>query len=216
VFLTVASSDAKSGMNLQFFASFARMQRLLSEQRDGTPGRELHTRIAQEVILDGSKPPRELLPIRSTIKFHFFAQYLQPGHPRYCTHEWFKSRNGVISAEEFREGLGFSEGDLPDSEFYDYWSLCKSDSTLTSCVVAREWWLSQAERFPYLHEVALYVMRVPCITTSFDSAIRVVESMFTPQQNSIDTATAAELVALRCNGDVGGYLPQGTWKTSWS
>jgi hypothetical protein len=83
-------------------------------------------------------------------------------------------------------------------------------------VAAREWWLSQAERFPYLHEVALYVMRVPCITTSFDSAIRVVESMFTPQQNSIDTATAAELVALRCNGDVGGYLPQGTWKTSWS
>jgi hypothetical protein len=220
LFLTAISRDARRGMHLLFFPSFARMQRQLSEQRDGTPGRELYKRIAREVdTLNGPEPRRRggFFRLKSTLKFHFFAQFLQPGYSRFCEDEWFKSRNGVIDAKEFREGLGFTEDELPATEFDDYWSMCKSDSTLsfTSCVAAREWWLSQSERFPNLREVALYVMRVPSITTRIDSAISVVGSMFPPQQNGIDTATAAELVALRCNGDVGGQLPQGTWTPSW-
>jgi hypothetical protein len=64
---------------------------------------------------------------------------------------------------------------------------------------------------PKTAAVALYIIRVPSVVTSRDCAIII----FSPQQNRIQTATAAELVALRCNGDGAGDLRAGAWKTSF-
>jgi hypothetical protein len=178
----------------------------------GSPGRLLHALIKQEIF--ASTEPRPM-PLVKTAKFFFFAQFLTPGFARNCGDEWFEQRQRAIEAKEFREGLGFTAAELPEEEFDEYWSVAQTTMRMVEAHEVEGWWRSRTDKFPRLSEVALYIFHTPCVVTSCDTAISVLGSMFSKQQNRLDAKTAASLIALRCNGDVAEELPLGKWRRSF-
>jgi hypothetical protein len=120
-----------------------------------------------------------------------------------------------VTDKEFRGALGFTAEELPEAEFDEYWRITKQHRLVENDLV-ETWWRDRSATFPKLHQVAVYVLRTPCVVTSCDTAISVLGSMFSSQQNRIDTSVAAQLVAMRCNGDVAeDLLPARGYRTSF-
>jgi hypothetical protein len=204
-------SESRAGQSLQMYEALMLMIDELAKTPHGSPGHALRDLVHTEI--NASTEVRRL-PLVKTVEFFFFAQFLRPGIMNICYDAWFTQRGGVIGYKEFREGLGFSEEELPEAEFDAFWKLSET-SALIEAEDVEKWWRARSLKFPRLSQVALYIIHTPCVVTSCDTAISVLGSMFTTAQNRIDTKTAAHLVALRCNGDVLEQLPEGTRKRSF-
>jgi hypothetical protein len=109
---------------------------------------------------------------------------------------WFQACDDRIN--NARLHLNFTEPELPQAEWDQWLQFQREQLAMVDPVV---FWSSRpAAWLPSIQRIALYLISAPAVVTTCDSVISVMGSMFTTRQARMNEATAADLIALRCNG----------------